>query len=300
MSETLTKAPDKLKNCLSKGNVIVQFIPDFKNGISDKAHPLYGGLSSNASISIPAPLLTRRIEKIFSEDELEFLAYKLNEDTKANSSFWREHRQDEFGMPTGHFPIFLKKEGMMLKKSDPLDFIKIRILQDSDIVANSPSEIKNKASQYRFVLIEHDQIHKEDLDIMSSKKSAMKLHTKYEKNEDVLRYILKSFNKNVNFSHELPFLQKETWKLVEVDPARFTRIVEDDLIQEKILVDKAVRYRLLTTSNRLYYTASGDSVKLDGEKNDYVGAAKYLASGAGQEMALQFEAQIDQLEKNKK
>lgn len=286
----------ELKNCLTEGTVIVKFVPNFKNGITDKNHPLYGGLSSNASISVPAPLLTRKIDVIFTPEELEFLGDKLGEDLKATSNFWREYRKDEFGMPNGYFPIFLKKEGMMLKKSDPLDFIRIRILQDSPLVANSPAEIKNRASEYRFVLVEHDQIHKEDLDVMGAKKRATKLHTKYEDNEDVLRHVLRAFNKNVSYSNKLPFLQNETWKLLELQPARFSDILSDEFVETKILVDKAVRYSLMNTSNKLFYTSSGDPVKLDNEKNDYEGAAKFLASGAGQEMRLQFEAQIKKLE----
>ena len=294
--EVLT-APSK-KNYLTEGTVIVKFIPDFKNGIDDKKHPLYGGLSSNASIAIPAPLLTRRIDKIFTKDELEFLAEALNEEhLQANAPFWREYRKDEFGMPMGVFPIFLKKEGMLLKKSEPLDYIKIKILQDSDIVANSPAEIKNKKSQYRFVLIEQDQLHREDIDGISVKKKAVKLHTQYENDEDVLRYVLKSFNKNVSYSSKLPFLQNETWKLAELNPKMFNTLLADELVETKILVDKAVRYKLLNKSNNLFYTAVGDPVRLDGDANDYNGAAKYLASGAGQEMRLNLEAQIKNLEK---
>jgi hypothetical protein len=292
----VAEAPVAKKNYLKEGTVIVKFIPDFRNGINDKKHPLYGGLSSNASISIPAPLLTRRIDKIFTKDELEFLGEKLNEDLSANAPFWREYRKDEFGMPMGVFPIFLKKEGMLLKKSDPLDYIKLKVLQDSEIIANSPAEIGNRKSQYRFVLIEQDQIHREDLDVMSAKKAAMKLHTKFENDEDILRFALKSFNKNVSYSNKLPFLQKETWNLVEIDPVRFTMIMSDELIETKILIDKAIRYNLLNRSNNLYYTATGDPVRLDGEANDYEGAARFLASGAGQEMSLEFEAQIKKLE----
>lgn len=284
------------RSYLSHGTVIVKFIPDFKNGIQDKKHPLYGGLSSNASIAIPAPLLKRRIDKIFTKDELEFLGKELNEDLSPNAPFWKEYRKDEFGMPMGVFPIFLKKEGMLLKKDDPLDYIRIKILKDSDLVAASPKEIKNRKSQYRFVLIEQDQIHKEDLDMMSIKKAAMKLHTKYEDDNDVLRYILKSFNKNVSYNSKPDFLQNETWKLVEIDPKRFKMLLSDDLIREKILIDKAVRYKLLNRSNNLFYTTTGDAVKLDGEANDYTGAAKFLASGAGQEMKLELQAQLKQLE----
>jgi hypothetical protein len=284
-------------NYLSEGKVLVQYIPNFKNGITDKTHPLYGGLSSNAAIGIPAPLLSRRIEKIFSKDELEFLAEQLNEKTLApNSEFWREFRKDDYGMTQGNFPVYLKKEGAMFDKSKPLDHIIIRILQHDPIIAKSHEDAKDRESEVRFLLIEQDKIHTEDLDNISAKKKGMKLHSKFEKHKDVLSYILKCFNKNVSFSSELPFLQKETWKLMEADPSRFVRIASDELIGTKILLDKAVRYKLLTKSSGLFYTASGEPVKLDDSINDYDGAAKFLASGAGQEMKLELQAEIKKIE----
>jgi hypothetical protein len=297
MSKTSAKkATGSKKNYLTQGKVIVQFIPDFRNGITDKQHPLYGGLSSNASIGIPAPLLRRRIDKIFTQDELEFLGEKLNEDLSGNSPFWREFRRDEFGMPMGIFPIYLKKEGDMLDKSDPLDYIKLKVLQDCELVANDHEDARNRSSECRFILIEQDSVHDEDIDIISITKKAMSLHTKYEKNEDVLRFVLKSFNKNVSYSNKLPFLVNETWKIMQIEPQRFVGILDDEFIETKIVLDKAVRYKLLTKASNLYYTTSGDPVKLDDSANDYEGAAKFLASGAGQEMRLELEAQIKKLE----
>ena len=138
------------KSILKDETVIVKFIPEFKNGITDKKHPLYGGFRSNASISIVAPLLKKRIDKIFTPEELKALSEALNgEDLSPNAPFWREYRKDEYGMPKGEFPIFLKKEGAIFNKKNPLDYIKIRVLEDSNIVASSPAEIKKRSSEYR-------------------------------------------------------------------------------------------------------------------------------------------------------
>lgn len=280
------------KNYLTEETVIVKYVMDHKNGISDKAHPLYGGLSSNASIAIPAPLLTRRIEKIFEKEELEFLGKELNEDLSPNSDFWREYRKDEYGMPVGYFPIYLKKEGMFLKKNNALDYIKIRILEDSPIVAKNPEELKLNKSSYRFVLINHSEQFNNDLGDISTKKKAYKLHSKYEKNEGVLRYLLKCFNKNVSYNNKLPFLQKETWKLAEVAPELFVKYLEDDYLDEKVVLDNALRYKLVSKVKGLFYTSAGDPIRLDGDNNDYTGAAKYLASGVGQDMKLELQAMI--------
>lgn len=293
----MSEIKELTKSYLTEEVVILKYIPNFKNGITDKKHPLYGGLSSNASIAVSAPLLTRRIDEIFTKDELAFLSAELHgEDLSPTSSFWREYRKDEFGMANGYFPIFLRKEGAIFKKNNALDYIYLKILEDFPLIANSPEQA-SKDGSYRFVLIKQDQLHKEDLENISAKKKAYKLHTKYENEEDVLRYILKSFNKNVSYNSKLDFLQKETWKLADVAPVMFIKTAEDELLMAKILLDEALRYKLVSRSNKLYYTIDGKPINLDGETNDIDGAARFLDSGAGQEMKLELEAKIKLLKK---
>lgn len=278
--------------------ITVRYINDFRNGVTDKTHPLYGGLSSNASIDVPAPLLTKRITDIFTAEELDALSKALpGEDLSPTSSFWKEYSRNELGMPAGIFPIFLKKEGAMFNKKDPIDYIKLRILEDCNIVANSPEEIKNKRSEYRFVMIKHSQMHDGDLTNISAKKEAAKLHTKYEKDEKVLRHVLSAFNKNVSYSNKLKFLQNETWKLLEIAPAQFVKVLSDEYLDAKIVLNEALRYKLVSKTKGLFYTLSGDPIRLDGENNDYEGAAKFLDSGAGQEYKLELEAKINDLRK---
>lgn len=285
------------KNYLTDETVMVQYVPSFINGISDKKHPLYGGLSSNASIGVTAPLVTDEIDKIFTQDELDFLGEKLNEDLSRTSDFWKEYRKDQNGMPQGIFPIFLKKEGMHLTKRNPLDYIRIRILEHFPLVAKSQEELKYNRAQYRFVLIEKNQLFKEDIDNMSYEKRATELHSKYEKNDKVLAYILKTFNRNVTLSNSRDFLVKETWKLVKSHPKQFVATVEDELLSTKVWLDDFLRYKLVTRSNNLYFTLTGDPLRLDGETNDYTGAANYLSSGAGQEMLLELQAKVKLMEK---
>jgi len=289
----MSKTKKEVKSILTDETVIVKFVPNFANGIMDKKHPLYGGFSSNASLAIPAPLLTRKIEKIFTTEEIEALKVALpGEDLTPQSDFWKEFSKDKYGMPRGHFPIFLKKEGAMFNKKHPIEFIKIRVLEAANNVAIDMIDAKNRASEIKFVLIKNDEIHKEDSINRNFKKDAMKLHTKYENDASVLRHVLKAFNKNVSYNSKMDFLQNETWKMLEINPALFVKTLSDDYLHAKIVLDNAIRYKLVSRSNKLYYTLSGDPIRLDGENNTYDGAAKFLDSGAGQEYKLELEALI--------
>lgn len=281
------------ESILRDETVIVKFLPNTRNGILDPKHPLYGGLSSNASIAVPAPIMRRKLDGLFSKEELAVLSKKLSgEDLRPTSEFWREYRKDELGMNIGVFPIFLKKEGLLLNKKDAVDYIKIRILENTPIVAPSPSEVKNKESEYRFVLVKQGELHREDIKKITWKKKAVKFHTKYEDDERILQHVLRSFNKSVGSSHKLPFLQNETWKLVEAEPQLFVKAMEDEFLDEKVLIYDLLKENLLTSSNKLFFSLENDPLRLEGDRNDLEGAARYLASGVGQDLRVELEAKL--------
>lgn len=285
-----------LKNCLSEEKVFVKYIPNYVNSITDKTHPLYGGLSNNASIGIPAPVMTKRIGIIFSKEELEFLAEELNEDLRPNSKFWKEFRKDEGGMLVDGFPIYLRKEGAMLNKNNAMDYIKIRILEDSEIVANSVEQITQKEG-CRFVLISEKDVYKKEIANISTKQKAVKLFGKYEDNDEILRYVLKTFNKSVDSKHKSEFLQKEAWKISEDNAMAFIATLEDEHLKTKIKINDFINFKLINKSNNLYYDMEGKKLALDNEVNDILGAARFLDSGIGSEFRLGLEAKVKSLKK---
>lgn len=286
----------ELVNCLSEEKIFVKFIPSTLNGITDKTHPLHGGLSGNASIGIPAPIMNKRIQHIFTKDELAFLAEELGEDTRPNSSFWREFRRDDNNMLVDGFPIYLRKEGTMFNKNNAMDFIKIRILQDSDLIANSVDEISHKKG-CRFVLISEKDVYKKEISNISVRQKAVKLFGKYEDDEEVLKYVLRTFGKSIDTKHKIEFLQKEVWNLSDDNPLAFIATVEDENLKTKIKINDFLNFKLINKSNNLFYDLEGKPLSLDGETNDIVGASRYLDSGVGGDFRLGLEAKVKSLKK---
>lgn len=286
----------ELVNCLSEEKVFVKFIPSTMNGITDKTHPLHGGLSGNASIGISAPIMSKRIQHIFTKDELAFLAEELGEDTRPNSTFWREFRRDENNMLVDGFPIYLRKEGAILNKNNAMDFIKIRILQDSDLIANSVDEINHKKG-CRFVLISEKDVYKKEITNISVRQKAVKLFGKYEEDEEVLKYVLRTFGKSIDSKHKIEFLQKEVWTLSDDNPLAFIATVEDEHLKTKIKINDFLNFKLITKSNNLFYDIDGKPLSLDGEINDIAGTSRYLDSGVGGDFRLGLEAKVKSLKK---
>jgi hypothetical protein len=277
--------------------VILRYIPNFSNGITEKTHPEYGGLSNNSRIGICAPVLTGRINEIFSDAELEILAKELNEPTMIHktSDFWKEYVTDKHGMSTSIFPIFIKKEGAMYNKKNPIDYIYIKILRDSEIIGNSIKNAKEIGAKFA-LLEERDQFKKEKDDISTAKK-AFKYYYKYEDNEPALRYLLSNTNKTPGASVDLDFLQTEAWKEMQERPTMFSKILGDEFLDTKIKITEFLKHKLISKSNNLYYMEKGEAIALDGEINDIDGAARYFASGIGQEKLLTYQARLDTIKK---
>jgi hypothetical protein len=277
--------------------VFVRYIPSFINGITEKSHPEYGGLSNNARIGICAPVSTRKINQIFSREELAVLAKEFNDETLINndSDFWKEYVTDKYGMSSSIFPIVLKKEGAMYNKKNPVDFIYIRILEDSESVGNSIQNAKERGCKFAMIK-EKDQFKKEKLDI-SSAKAAFKLYNKYEDDESVLRYLLSNLGKPVSITTSGEFLQTEAWKEMNASPVMFAAVLGDEHLSTKIDITSLLRFKLINKVNSLYYFEKGEPIMLDGETNDIDGAARYLKSGIGQEMFLTLKAKLKVLNK---
>lgn len=279
---------------LKEEKVIVQFISNVKNGILDKKHNLYGGLSNKAYIGIPAP---RDIYNTFTREELNELEEILGEDLSVKSDFWKEYRTDEFGANNGIFPIALYKEGMFLNMADPIDFIRIRTLEKSPLIAVNHKDAKARSSEVRFVMLNQKTIHAEDLTKMDVKMEAMKHYMKYQEKEEVLTYLLRSFGKGVSKDHSLDFLKKEAWKIMEYNTEAFNKTLSDPTLNTKIELEDFVRYGLITKHNGFYFDSDGEKLSLKDELNDIQGAARYLDSGLGKEMRLELKAKVKAMKK---
>lgn len=280
--------------------VFVKYLPDLSNGITDKTHPEYGGLSNNARIGICAPVSTRKINDIFSEAELKVLSEEFNDPTlvRGDSDFWKEYITDKHGMSQSIFPIFLKKEGALYNKKNPVDYIYIRVLEDSESLGSSIEDARVKKCKFALIK-EKDEFKKETTDI-SAAKSAFKLYNKYDENEDVLRYLLSNISKPVSATVGLDFLQRESWKEMNARPVMFAKILSDEFLEVKIKIAQFFRYKLINKVNSLYYFETGEQISFDGVVADIEGAASYLASGVGQEALLSLEAKLKILTKKVK
>tara|TARA_R110000796_G_scaffold181330_2_gene297948 strand:- start:834 stop:1733 length:900 start_codon:yes stop_codon:yes gene_type:complete len=275
--------------------VSVKYLPNETNGIKDIKHVAYGGLLNGAEVAIPAPTMdNQKMKNILTNVEKAGLESILNGvDLSIYGDFWKE--KDKNGNKGGAYemgilPIYLGKDELRLQKSDPYDYIKIKVLMACPIVANSLDAIKHRATNRWVLTSESEQMAKE-IDKVGNKVQAYKLYVKYEDDKEILRYTLRNLGRNTNRSHKLDFLQSELHKELEKNPSLLCSIMGDEYLKTKVLIETCYEFGAISKVDKKFYTLDDEPIS-DGDTPYLDVAAQYLASNLGQEMRLSLEAKL--------
>lgn len=287
-------------NLYSDTTVAVRYIIDLKNNVTDKDHTLYGGLTKEAVIGVPAPLNVAgqllELHEIFTKEELTVLAHDLGDPrvTDFTSSFWKDGVYDEFKQPLSFFPILLKKEGMTLDLNRPEDVIKYRILYNSSIVAKDMESRFDRAS-FRFYMVNSKDVLKSKMAEVDAKKRAFITFGKISNQPKILMYILKTLGVDVASDSSDDYLVSELFDQVERKPKEFNAVAEDPNLVCKIMIGDFVKAGLMVVKNELYYSKDGNPIAMDGHTNNLSGAATYFNSPLGNTAYLQMKEGLKQL-----
>jgi len=269
--------------------VSVKYISKETNGITDVKHVAFGGLLNGALIAIPAPTMDNgKMKNLLTNVEKAGLEHILKGvDLSIYGSFWKEGGG---AYTMGILPIYLGKDETRLNKSDPYDYIKLKVLIASPIVANTLDEVRHRATN-RFVLTSVSEVMAKEINKVGNKVQAYKLYVKYEDDKDVLRYALRNLGRNTNRNHKLDFLQSELHKELEKNPSLLCSIMGDEYLKTKVLLESCHEFGAINKVEKKFYTLSDEPIS-DGDTPYLETAAKYLASNLGQEMRLALEAKL--------
>lgn len=294
-----------INDLLQDKTVAIRYVLDFKNNVDNKDHSLYGGLTNNAVIAIPAPIMDDRgrnqLLSVFTKEELALLAAEMQDPNVADvqSDFWKDYKLDSNRMPIGKFPIHLKKEGLLLDMNEPLDYIYYKVLVNHPLVAKSKEDVPYNAS-HRFYAIESDKVFEDRVNAISFKKKAYVEYGKIEGRRDEVVFIIRSLGAMVDSNAHIDFLNNTLFELMEDKTREFLSIASDKNLKYKVNIEKLVGAGLILIKEGLYFTADGaEKLQLNGEVNDLDGAANYLSSSLGQETFLKLTAAYKQINQAK-
>jgi len=254
-------------------------------------------MAERATFTVTVPKLrSGTFKNVLTDDEKDYLeaalgleAGALNVYNKVNN-FWSNNTEG------GISRVRLNKDGNTLKLWDPIDFIKYKILlANKDLIAASMQELQDHPrATYRFVLISDTDTNTEAKNKRTIKSRCYAEFGKIEDKADILKTVIETITgKPLASNTKLEFLQNKAWELIESDSKLFLSVVQDKLLETKVLIQKCIDAGLISKrANYLYLRSDNTPLCEGGEEPVLSVAARYLNSPKRQELKLSLEAKL--------
>lgn len=288
---------DHLVNCLRNEKVIVRFISRARGMVTDPRHILFGGMAAGSKIKFTTPLLrSGQYADVLTKEEKNFLEYKLGLEPNALSvhnrinNFWSDANEQGIGR------IELIKGDNPLDLSQPMDYIKYKVLlNNKDQIAPSMQALQDKPkATYRFVIINEGDSVKAANTKVTLKAQAYMEFGKVNEDRDKMRVIIETIDGRPTASNsKLEYLQGKVGELIEANTKMFLQVVKDPLLDNKVLIKKAIEAGVISNrGNYLYVKETNQPLCSDGQEPTLNIAAKYLSLPKNQELKFSIEAKV--------
>lgn len=293
----LSEERSSLVNCLTNEIVIVRFIAKARGNITDPKHVLFGNMAPRSKVKFPIPMLrSGQYADVLTKEEKKFLEWKLGLEPNALSvynrknNFWDDSNQQGVGR------VELIKGDNYFDKSKPLDYIKLAILRSySDIIAPSMQALQDKPkATYRFVMVSEKDSAKDANIRVTNKAQAYKEFGKIEDDKEKMRVVIELIDGRPTAANsKVEYLQGKIGELIETNTKLFLSVVRDPLLDNKVLIKKAIEAGIIANrGNYLYYKADNTPLCSNGEEPTLNIAAKFLSLPKNQELKFTIEAKV--------
>lgn len=285
----------ELVNPLRKETIVVKFVPSANALVHSKGHVLSGGMAEGSSRTYVVPRLrSGQYVNVLTDNEMAYLEKAMRLEPGSLSiynkrdNFWDDSNEHGLG------PVTLHKQNNYLDLSDPIDYIKYKVLlANKDEICPSLQELEDRPkATYRFVIVNENAETQLNLTKNDAKRESYIKYGAICNDNDTLRTILEILTgRPIGSGTKLDFLQAKTMDEIEKDPRRFLQTIKDELLPAKVLIRKAVEAGIVTRRNDLYYY-EGTPMCNDGEDSTLTNAAKYISNIKRQELKYSFEAKL--------
>lgn len=294
---TLSEERDNLINCLRNEKVIVRFISRARGMVTDPRHVLYGGMAVGSKVKFTTPLLrSGQYADVLTKEEKKFLEYKLGLEPNALSvhnrinNFWSDANEQGIGR------IELTKGDNPLDLSQPIDYIKYKVLlNNKDQIAPSMQVLQDKPkATYKFVIISEGDTAKAANTKVTLKAQAYMEFGKVNEDKEKMRVIIETIDGRPTASDSrVEYLQGKVGELIESNTKMFLQVVRDPLLDNKVLIKKAIEAGVIANRGNYLYLRDGNVPLCDnGQEPTLNIAAKYLSLPKHQELKFSIEAKL--------
>ena len=290
---------NNLINCLRNERIIVKHINKQTGNIRDPKHVLYGGMSENAKKVYTVPLLkSGAFCDVLTRDEKDYLEYALGLEANALSVYRKEDNFWDTSNDQGISKVTLYKHDNYLDLSNPVDYIKYKILlANKDRIAPSAQALQDTPkATYEFVLLSDNEENSMARANINTKMQCYKEFGKVEDNPDILKLIIETIDGRVLATGtKLEIMQTKINDLIQQNSKLFLKVITDKLLPTKVLINKAIAAGIISRrGNYLYLKKDNTPLCNNNQEPTFNVAAAFLNEPKHQELKFSIEAQLKQ------
>lgn len=260
----MTREEALAKGFLEKRKVILKPVPRKGKMINDPAHKgffMYEG--AGISFTLPKDSRNSLVNPFNSVEEQKYFEEEMSEDLnihKKDDNFWKT-----FAVKFVKTPLTIQT-GMDFDLSDPLDNLRVKVLQRCPEVAPSWELRKNKP-YYKFALANEDLEEEEQNKELEQMQKMFTFYGTIQNHPDKMKDFLNVFYMNTREMKSVPknasekFLNAELMRLMKERSEAFIGVMNDESYEMKAFISKALRVGALEKNGVNSYTIPGETVK---------------------------------------
>lgn len=289
---------NKMINCLRKEIITVRHINKQTGLIRDPRHVLYGGMSENAKKTYTVPLLrSGAFCDVLTKEEKDYLEYALGLEPNALSVYKKDNNFWDTSNDQGISKVILRKHDNYLDLSNPVDYIKYKILlANSERIAPSVRTLQDSPkATYEFVLISNNEDTTTAKINIDTKMRCYKEFGKVEDNADILRLLIETIDgRPIADNTKLELLQTKINDLIQTNSKIFLSAITDKLLPTKVTLRKAIKAGIISKRGDYYYLRKdGTPLCNDNQDPTFNVAAMYLNEPKHQDLKFSIENQLE-------
>ena len=290
-------------NCLRDERVIVRKLPRRTGLVSDPNHVMSDGMHENAFHTYCVPKLQKSntFVNVLTNDEKECLERAMGLEPNALSIYKQPETKNFWSNanPSGLSSVTLKKRDNIFVMSNPIDYIAVKILlANKDKICPSMEEWEARPKEtYDFVIIREGEESKASQSNTDVTIQAILKLGKISDDKEVLKLVVETMmGKKYADNTSAEWLRTQALDMIKSTPKNakmFLSIVEDDFLDNKVLIRKAIAKGLVADRGGFLYIKDGNQPMCgDGEEPTLNTAAKWLAKPRSQEMLFGLQAKV--------
>lgn len=286
-------------SCLRNEVVQVKLIEKATGLVNDPNHVYYGGMAPKSSYTLSVPRETRsgNFVNVLTDAEKDFLEAYMGLEANALSKYRKKDNMWSDANPNGFGKVTLQKRGNVLDLSNPVDYIKYKVLlANKDYICPSLTALQeNPKATYKFYIVSESEESRIAQNKMNSTMESYMKFGEIKTDFDLLRTLVEGLTGSVVApTTKLEFLHKMCNDLIQKNASVFLRAIKDPLLPTKSLIKRAVEAGLISyKGDYLYLKSDGSPLCEQNENPTLIFAAKYLNSPKHQDLKLSLEAKLN-------